>query len=510
MKTDGEYIYVLTDNEMKILKANGKNTKLVSETTVTQRFVTVDDYHVDYERTIEMYIHENGYATVITEVEVRSKTDGGAADSRSTVYKMLYLYNVNKPSSLELVSQNGQQGSLVTSRMADDSLYVVTTCPVHSRYGEIKVTDTDDYIPHFYQGSNDKLRRADPSEILMPPDTECANYVVISNYFLDKKKSMTDTKIVIGNGDTVYMGRDYIYIADSRWYNDSSKPYTVDNYTAVDYSSGSSTNILKFEYRDKFKTREICDIKGRLLNQFSLDEYDGNLRFVTQRSESSYTQYTDNKYGFVNYLAQKHDNSTSLYVLDKNLDMRGSIDNIAEGEDVKSVRFDRNVGYFVTYLNTDPLFCANLSNPDSPKIVSKLKIPGFSSYLYPYGDSLLLGIGQTDARQIKLSMFDVSDPYNLTEKYTANDSHNYSSKMNNHKVMLVLPEYGVIGFQVCGSYLVFEYSEKSGFTYSHEFELSKWDDSCGVRIGGYFYIVTSSMTEVVDLETMKPVKHIVY
>ncbi len=509
VKTDGEYIYVLSDNVMRILKAAGKNTKLISTTTVTQEYMNAENYYTDYENTVEMYVNDD-YAAVITEAYMKQSTDPFRHDG--TTYTILYLYDVTNPASPKLVSKNGQQGSLKTSRMADDSVYIITNSSVEAS-SEIKVTDTDKYIPHFYQDNvKGKLRLAEPSEILMPPDTKCADYVVMSNYSLDKKGSMVDTKVVIGEGSCVYMSEDYLYIADSRWYVNESKPYTVDNYTAVDYADGSSTNILKFEYKKAFKTCAICDIKGRLLNQFSLDEYDGNLRVVTQRNDTSYTQYTDKKYGFVNYLDRQYNKSTSLYILDKYLDMRGSIENIANGEDVKSVRFDGNVGYFVTYLNTDPLFCANLSNPDKPKIVSQLKIPGFSSYLHPYGDDLLLGIGQTDNGNVKLSMFDVLDPYNVTEKYVKKDNNRADSRsMSNHKTMLVLPEMGVIGFPVRGSYLVFNYSDKSGFTFSHEFELENYrDDARGVRIGGFFYIVSTSMTEVVDLETMKPVKHIVY
>ena len=75
----------------------------------------------------------------------------------------------------------------------------------------------------------------------------------------------------------------------------------------------------------------------------------------------------------------------------------GRIENLAEGEEIKSARFMGDTGYFVTYENTDPLFSVDLSDPENPKITGKLKITGFSEYLHFYGQNRLLGIGwETD------------------------------------------------------------------------------------------------------------------
>ena len=71
----------------------------------------------------------------------------------------------------------------------------------------------------------------------------------------------------------------------------------------------------------------------------------------------------------------------------------GNIGDLAEGEDIRSARFLGDIGYFVTFRNTDPLFSVDLSNPSDPKILGELKITGFSSYLHFYGENKLLGVG---------------------------------------------------------------------------------------------------------------------
>ena len=102
-----------------------------------------------------------------------------------------------------------------------------------------------------------------------------------------------------------------------------------------------------------------------------------------------------------------------------------------------------DTGYFVTFRETDPLFSVDLSDPDNPKIIGTLKIPGFSEYLHPYGDGLLLGIGEevdekgVESNQVKLSMFDISDPSNVKEidKIVLNGSY-YSTAFDQYKSVL--------------------------------------------------------------------------
>lgn len=107
--------------------------------------------------------------------------------------------------------------------------------------------------------------------------------------------------------------------------------------------------------------------------------------------------------------------SNNLYVLDSGMRQIGRLEGLAPGERIYSVRYLGEMAYVVTFRETDPLFAIDLSDPRAPKVLGQLKIPGFSEYLHPLDDGLLLGIGQSvdergTANGVKLSMFDVSDP----------------------------------------------------------------------------------------------------
>ena len=131
----------------------------------------------------------------------------------------------------------------------------------------------------------------------------------------------------------------------------------------------------------------------------------------------------------------------------------GKTGDLAKGETVKSVRFDGDIAYFVTFRQTDPLFTVDLSDPSDPKVLSELKIPGFSEYLHVMSDDLLLGFGR-DADEftgfeegMKLTMFDTSDKTNVYEKATiqfASESE-YSEAEYNHKAVYVDEDEFTVG-----------------------------------------------------------------
>jgi uncharacterized secreted protein with C-terminal beta-propeller domain len=138
-------------------------------------------------------------------------------------------------------------------------------------------------------------------------------------------------------------------------------------------------------------------VPGRLLNQYSLSEYDGNLRVATTLSD------TDKS-------------SSSVYVLKADtLEKVGEVGGLGEGERIYSVRFIGPVGYCVTFKQVDPLYTLDLRDPAAPKVTGELKITGFSAYLHPGDDGRLIGIGQEASDKgrtlgTQISLFDVSDP----------------------------------------------------------------------------------------------------
>ncbi len=62
-------------------------------------------------------------------------------------------------------------------------------------------------------------------------------------------------------------------------------------------------------------------------------------------------------------------------------------------------RFAADRLYAVTFLKIDPLYIVDLSNSADPKVAGELSLPGFSDYLHPLPNGLLLGFGK-DARPV--------------------------------------------------------------------------------------------------------------
>ncbi len=149
------------------------------------------------------------------------------------------------------------------------------------------------------------------------------------------------------------------------------------------------------------------EVPGRVLNQFSMDEYQGYFRIATTT-------------GYVARFLSEATSANHVYVLDsKTLEIKGKLEKLAPGEEIYSARFMGTRCYLVTFKKVDPLFTIDLSNPAEPRVLGKLKIPGYSDYLHPYDDNYLIGIGKetVEAEEgdfawyqgLKISLFDVSN-----------------------------------------------------------------------------------------------------
>ncbi len=208
----------------------------------------------------------------------------------------------------------------------------------------------------------------------------------------------------------------------------------VSNYESQIEEEKSQTIIHKIEISGgnvEYKTRG--QIKGALLNQFSMDEKDGLLRVATT------TQFYSREDGYIT--------NNNVYVLNGELQKIGQIEKIAPNEQIYSTRFIDDRLYMVTYERVDPLFTIDLSNPENPEILGQLKVPGFSNYLHPYDENYLIGIGKDTneddrgnivTKGVKLSLFDVSDIERPTQvdTITIGDSGSYSTVLDDHKAFL--------------------------------------------------------------------------
>ena len=246
--------------------------------------------------------------------------------------------------------------------------------------------------------------------------------------------------VVLGSGQTVYASVGNLYVARQDWY----EPSIRDSLNAVE--SGERTNVYKFALKKgDIAYQAKGTVPGHLLNQFSMDEYEGNLRVATTKGQA---------------WDQQNPSTNNVYVLGSDLKQRGSIEKIAPGETIYSVRFMGGRGYMVTFKKVDPFFVFDLKNPDAPKILGKLKIPGFSDYLHPMDENHVIGVGKNavDAAEqtfawyqgMKMAIFDVTDVNNPKEMYKVEigDRGTDSPALQDHKAFLYSPEKQLLALPI--------------------------------------------------------------
>ncbi|MFZ4579743.1 MAG: beta-propeller domain-containing protein [Myxococcota bacterium] len=210
---------------------------------------------------------------------------------------------------------------------------------------------------------------------------------------------------VVGKTGAVFASQDALYIAVRHQADQMGGWYYEEN-------SGiqEATTVHKFKFGTGTQTSYVGSgaVKGRILNQFSMDELNGVLRIATTTGHLP----SPDVYSTLATMApvQIPDGPVQLGVL-------GMVDKIAPAEDIRSVRFDGDVGYVVTFKKTDPLFVFDLKDPKAPKLVGELKIPGFSTYMHLLDEHHLLTIGYDADDQgsfawftgIRLQVIDVTD-----------------------------------------------------------------------------------------------------
>ncbi|MBQ8332647.1 MAG: beta-propeller domain-containing protein, partial [Clostridia bacterium] len=519
VKTDGEYIYILKNSEeLVILSADGDDTKVLSRTTVAVDYeycgwepdgnVFLDE--LENEAAKELYISGDRLGIVRTYYNWLREPD---RDENRTY---LDIFDVSDPASPGYITTLGQDGLYNTSRMIGDTVWLITRKGIS--IDDIADPDTaKNYIPMLRGRDSDEL--IETGCIVYPEEIAWKAYTVISSCDLSTGKRGASKAVLGTYGGTVYMNGDHVYLADRERYEILSEPYQADAYTAVDTTTGQRTHILRLDLGDEIRTTAAVTVPGALLSQFSMDEHNGHLRVVTTLNENTRTQLEHPSLGITNNLWKSGTSGNALYILDETLEITGKIEDIAPDEQVKSVRFTGDTGYFVTFRRIDPLFAVDLSRPDAPVIMSELKIPGFSSYLHPYADGLLFGLGyDADAETgsttgLKLSMFDTSDPYDVTETHKLTPAYGWSSALGNHKAILVSASRSLIGFPADNGYAVFGYDPDTGFHEKAFLALNNgsWDGtSRGMYIGDTLYIVMQTGCTVLDMAGFRILTQVEY
>jgi len=238
-------------------------------------------------------------------------------------------------------------------------------------------------------------------------------------------------------------------------------------------------------------------VPGEPLNQFSLDEYKGNLRIATTSSGNL-------TLGLGFGMSGRDASTSDVYVLDNKLNETGSVKDLGVGERIYAVRFIEDKGYVVTFKQIDPFFVLNLANPNKPELAGQLKIPGYSSYLHPISSNVILGVGEEN-NQVKLTLFDVSSPSNPQELNTYKLNEYWSEVATTHHAFLLDKQHGVFFLPGNQGGYIFSYQD-------NELKLKKSVSEIQARravyINDYLYIIGDNKMVVLDENNWEKVKEL--
>lgn len=433
IKTDGRYIYILRDQrELVIVRAEGADLREISSTVIADEgalwngngarefFVSGDRLYVIYQDEREL-MGDDFYRTYST--------------------TSVLTYDISDPEHVRAAGSVEQDGNYRQARMKDGYLYLFTEW-----YPEIGETEEESEFKVSAGGET-----VPPGQICIPDIMTEPEYLIVSAIDAAEPSAVTDTKVLISGAEQLYVSSDSIYAVNVN-----------------DNGFRSKTEIVKFVYRGgDISGKAAGTLRGTVDDTFSVDEYKGNLRVLTSYTGSARGEVLEvlsDIFGF----GYEGDwtRYNALTVLDPDMHRIGRIADLAPGEEIKSARFFGDTAYFVTFRNTDPLFTADLSDPEKPVITGECKLPGFSEYLHPMGENLLAGLGYDADEEsgavsgVKISLFDISDPAETGEIGKALiPGVTYFPVLENYKAVFADAGKGLIGFCLNDRYLLYRAGE---------------------------------------------------
>jgi len=414
VKTDGTNIFVVSGNALHIVQAYPVDSAMVLSTTGFSG------------KPIALYLHGDKIALICRDDRTPAYwtcRPGQCRQSPAVGEKtVLYIFSVKDPVSPTLEREVGIDGEYTNSRLIGDWLYFLTANPV-DRY------DPDFTFPEIRDGDNMTFT---PTAYSIEGKDKAFAFTTIGSVSLNSDAAVKANSFLIGTAGTVYVSPDNLYLG----IHSTGMPSPLRHVDAEGREVGGSsdrTEIYSFSLEDgaiRFSAHGTVD--GKLLNQYAMDEYMGNLRLATTVTNSG---------------SMSPATSSAVTVLDNRLAPIGQVSDIAPGERIYATRFMGERLYMVTFVETDPFFVVDLADPHNPSLVGKLKLPGFSNYLHPYDSSHIIGVGKTSTwGSVKLSLFDVGDITNpsLIDSVVLGESGSNSEVLNDPKAFLFDKEKDIL------------------------------------------------------------------
>ncbi len=379
VKTDGDYIYLASGQKVIIAEAYPPEqaqvlSEIELEGTAIGLFINGDRLVV-FEQETPYYLYYDDMPGV-------RESDIMPYISPTISIK---IYDMSDRENPRLQRELSADGQYVSSRMIGDYAYVVINEPVYEEEGELN-------LPKIHCDDEE-------TEIPATDIYYCDVYdyfymyttIVAINTQNDDQEPTYET-ILLGASSNLYVSLNNIYLTFPVW--------------GRDMWNFQESSIHRLHITgDEIEYVASGEVPGIVLNQFSMDEYEGYFRVATTTHGQT---------------SQNH-----IYILDMDLNIVGSLEDLAPGETIYSARFIDERGYLVTFKKIDPLFVIDLSDPHYPEELGYLKVTGYSDYLHPYDENHLIGIGKeaVEAEEgdfawyqgVKISLFDVSDVNNPEE-----------------------------------------------------------------------------------------------
>ena len=468
VKNDGRYIYIISGSSLVIVDAYpAQGAKILSDTQLEDN---VKEIFVSGDRLVL-------FTTGTADLPARTASEGPGTMEKVSAMPRYYrsnpvthatVYDISDRKNPNVIKEYTVDGDYVDARMIRGIVYMLTRENVYSY---------DDIVVPAVRESNRVVLEPDVYYF----DNPEREYVFSTVTALDAGSGATrgSKTFLIGSGNILYVSPDAMYISYQKWHPvyqarvDGPQIAVAAGEGGVSSSSAASARVLWEDFNKlseqgkqdviaQMKSGELESIRkqeydqtttvihkiaisngdityvakgevpGALKNQFSMDEYNGNLRAAT--TSSVWTNRGQYEYN-------------NVFVLDPLMKVIGSLTHIAEQEKIYSTRFIGDRLYMVTFKRIDPFFVIDLSSPASPKILGKLKIPGYSDYLHPYDSNHIIGVGKETAtndwggvstRGVKLALFDVTDVEHpkQVDKVEIGNSGTDSAALYDHKAFL--------------------------------------------------------------------------
>lgn len=453
VKTDGSYIYSVNGERVIIAKAYpASDMKIISTLNYAEKNFSPREMYVD-----DKYLIVIGQTHTYRDKPIIMSKQEVSRSISPQIYPPPYqhelakvvVYDIGDKSNINQVRELELDGRYISSRKVGSSFYLVANRSIYCHpQGEIEnpqpcYRDT---------AAGDEFVAIDYSCIKCFPNYVAPNYLTVAGINLDRPKEKAEINTILGAGENVYASINNLYVAVTSY-----------QYGIMEEKAGllprpwpvvdrNNTMVYKFAMNDgKITYSAGGKVPGTILNQFSMDEYNGYFRIATTKGDV--------------WLTNENTSKNNVYVLDSNLKTVGKLENIAPGERIYSVRFAGDRGYMVTFKTVDPLFVIDFKNPSQPKILGALKIPGYSNYLHPYDENHIIGFGKDTIELgqkggngesmafytgMKMALFDVTDVNNPRELFVEKigDRGTDSELLSNHKALLFSKDKDLLAFPV--------------------------------------------------------------